>query len=252
MVCGGSEACISPVSVAGFARLRALSCKFNETPRSASRPFESSRDGFVIGEGMNFAKPRSFLAFNISRLGAGILVLEELQHAKSRGAKIYAEILGYGLSGDANHETTPEESGRGAVLSMSRAIRDAHENPSAVEHVNAHATSTPIGDKVEIAAIKTVLSPTEATRVTVTSCKGAIGHLLGAAGAVESIFTILSCYHGILPPTVNFEKSDIDVGQLTIVANMPAPWLSRKRVALKNSFGFGGTNASLVISNFNE
>lgn len=227
MVCGGTESCINPLSMAGFSRLRALSTSYNDKPTEASRPFDKLREGFVMGE------------------GAAILILEELKHAENRNAKIYAEILGYGLSGDASHITAPREDGTGAILSMSRALSEANIESSNVGLINAHATSTPVGDAIEARAISSLFS--ENKEIMVTSTKGAHGHLLGAAGSLETLLTILSCNQGIVPPTINL-KDTSDMMPLNFVANVKQLWKSsNRRVALKNSFGFGGTNATLCV-----
>lgn len=221
MIAGGSEACIHPLAVAGFARAKALATAFNDHPSKASRPFDKDRCGFVIGE------------------GSGVVVLEELEHAKSRGAKIYAELTGYGLSADAHHMTAPHSDGSGAARSMRYALKHAGLAPKSIDYVNAHATSTPLGDVAENRAIKSVLLGTggreSAAQINVSSTKGSIGHLLGAAGAVESIFTILALYHGILPPTRNLQQVDgpeFDCNYIPEVAQE-----HQIQHALSNSFG---------------
>lgn len=229
MVAGGTESSIDALSIAGFCRSRALTTKHNSMPLEASRPFDCDRDGFVIGE------------------GSGVLVLEELEHAKERGAKIYAEIRGYGMSGDAYHITQPHNDGRGAVLAMTRALKQSGLHPNQVDYINAHATSTPLGDAVEAIAINTVFSEHATSgALAFSSTKGAIGHLLGAAGAVEAIFAILAVHHGIAPLTLNLNKPDPlfkdNFMPLTASKEMPV------RAALSNSFGFGGTNASLLFT----
>jgi len=230
MVCGGTEACISPLSIAAFCRLRALSCNFNDEPSKASRPFDKKRDGFVMGE------------------GSAILVLEELQHALNRQCKIHAEVLGYGLSGDAAHLTAPSPEGTGAFLSMDRAIKSAKIPVENVTYVNAHATSTPMGDAIEIRAIKRLFKDRVA-EIAVSSTKGAHGHLLGAAGNLESVFTIKALEEGILPPTINLEESED--AEINFVPNKCQKWqVQSRRIALKNAFGFGGTNASLCFGQY--
>ena len=230
MLCGGTEAAISKLGIAGFCRLRALSVNFNEEPQRASRPFDRDRDGFVMGE------------------GCGLLVLEELEHAISRNAKIYAEVLGYGMSGDAHHITAPRDDGRGAELAMMKSLREAKVSPSDVGYINAHATSTPLGDDIELSVIERLFAN---NNVVVSSTKGATGHLLGAAGAVEAIITVLACHAGHIPPTANLENPGRNTS-VDLVAIEARPWVERekRRIALNNSFGFGGTNSSVCFTSF--
>ncbi|HWA43858.1 MAG TPA: beta-ketoacyl-ACP synthase II [Hypericibacter adhaerens] len=228
MVAGGTEASICRIGVAGFAAARALSTGFNDEPQRASRPWDKDRDGFVMGE------------------GAGVLVLEELEHARKRGAKIYAEVIGYGMSGDAYHITAPSETGEGAFNAMKAAMKRAKLNPEDIDYVNAHGTSTPLGDEIELGAVKRLFGDA-AYKISMSSTKSAIGHLLGAAGAVEAVFSILAIRDQVAPPTLNLENPspgcDIDL--------VPKEAKERPiRRALSNSFGFGGTNASLIFQGF--
>ncbi len=226
MLAGGAEAAICRLGVAGFAAARALSTDFNDQPTRASRPWDRDRDGFVMGE------------------GAGVLVLEEFEHAKARGAKIYAEIKGYGLSGDAHHITAPDPNGDGAARSMRAALDRAELDVSDIDYINAHGTSTPRGDEIEHGAVKRLFGGA-AYKLCMSSTKSAIGHLLGAAGSVEAIFSILTIERGIVPPTLNLDNPSDDC-DLDLV---PHEAKQREvRHALSNSFGFGGTNASLVFS----
>jgi 3-oxoacyl-[acyl-carrier-protein] synthase II len=223
MLAGGTEACITPIGLAGFARLRGLSTKFNNEPSKASRPFDSDRDGFVIGE------------------GAGIIVLEEYEHAKNRGAKIYAELVGYGTSADAHHITTPPPDGKGAVLAMTKAIKQAGISPDDVGYINAHATSTPQGDLAELLAIGTVFK----SDVSVSSFKGHLGHSLGAAGAIETVLMLKALKNNLLPPTLNLDNPEKTAMNLKLIQKVPLQ--QSIQYAVKNSFGFGGTNCSLVF-----
>jgi 3-oxoacyl-[acyl-carrier-protein] synthase II len=226
MVAGGAESTINRIGIAGFAASRALSTSFNDNPTAGSRPWDKDRDGFVMGE------------------GAGIVVLEEYEHAKARGAKIYAEVIGYGMSGDAHHITAPAEDGNGGFRAMQAALKRAKLNPADIDYINAHGTSTPLGDEIELGAVKRLFGD-HAYELTMSSTKSAIGHLLGAAGAVEAIFSILALRDQVAPPTLNLdnpsEGCDIDLA--------PKQAKPRKiRNVLSNSFGFGGTNASLVFT----
>lgn len=226
MVAGGAEASVCEIGVAGFGALRALSTNFNDEPTKASRPWDQDRDGFVIGE------------------GAGIVVLEEYEHAKKRGAKIYAEVLGYGLSGDAHHMTAPAEDGNGGFRAMRNALRRAQINAEDVGYVNAHGTSTPIGDMIELRAVQRLLEG-KPHNVSMSSTKSAIGHLLGAAGGVEAIFSILALREGILPPTLNLDNPSEGTEGIDLVPHTAKE--KKMRYVMSNSFGFGGTNASLVL-----
>jgi 3-oxoacyl-[acyl-carrier-protein] synthase II len=225
MVAGGTESPVCRISLAGFAACRALSTNFNDRPTQASRPYDRDRDGFVMGE------------------GAGAVVLEELEHAKARGAKLYGEVIGYGLSGDAFHITAPAPDGNGAYRCMRAALKRAAVDPSEIDYVNAHGTSTPLGDELELGAVERVMG-NAAAGLTMSSTKSAIGHLLGAAGAVEAIFCLLAIRDNIAPPTLNLENPSVET-PIDLVANKAKP--KRIDIALSNSFGFGGTNASLVL-----
>jgi 3-oxoacyl-[acyl-carrier-protein] synthase II len=225
MVAGGTESPIGRIGMAGFCAARALSTGFNDTPQRASRPYDKDRDGFVMGE------------------GAGIVVLEEYQHAKARGAKIYAEVTGYGLSGDAYHITSPSLDGDGGFRSMAAAMKRAGITSADIDYINAHGTSTQVGDEIELGAVERLLG-NAASRVSMSSTKSSTGHLLGAAGAIEAIFSILAIRDNIAPPTINLEHPSVETA-IDLV-----PLQSRKReinVALSNSFGFGGTNASVIV-----
>jgi len=226
MVAGGAEAAVCRLGIAGFAASRALSTNFNATPEKASRPWDVDRDGFVMGE------------------GSGVVVVEELDHARARGARIYAEVVGYGMSGDAHHITAPAPDGNGGFRSMRAALRDAGLNPEDIDYINAHGTSTPLGDEIELGAVKRLFG-SAVDEIAMSSTKSSIGHLLGAAGSVEAIFSILAINHGVVPPTLNLDNPspgcDINL--------VPRRAQERTvRSVLSNSFGFGGTNASLVFS----
>lgn len=226
MVAGGTEAAICRVGMAGFSAARALSTQYNDTPEKASRPWDEGRDGFVMGE------------------GAGIVVLEEYEHAKRRGAKIYAEVIGYGMSGDAYHVTAPVEDGNGGFRSMRAALKNAGIAPEQVDYINAHGTSTPLGDKAEVAGVRRLFG-NHLQSVSMSSTKSAIGHLLGAAGSMEAIFTALAIRDQVAPPTLNLHNPSEEFRDLDLV-----PLQAKRRpinIGLSNSFGFGGTNASLVL-----
>ena len=230
MLAGGAEATICPIGIAGFAQARALSTAFNDQPEKASRPYDKDRDGFVMGE------------------GAGVVVLEEFEHAKARGAKIYAEVVGYGLSGDAYHVTAPHPEGSGAYRSMEMALKKAGMTPGDIDYINAHGTSTPMGDELELGAVRRLFG-NEIANISMSSTKSAIGHLLGGAGAVETIFCILSIRDQIVPPTLNLDNPSEGTAGVDLV-----PHKAKKRevrAALNNSFGFGGTNASLILKAVN-
>ena len=228
MVAGGSEGALCKLAIAGFAAAKALSTHFSDAPEAASRPWDRRRDGFVMAE------------------GAGIVVLEELEHAKARGAKIYAEVKGYGMSGDAHHITAPAPDGNGAYRCMKAALKNAGMNPEDIDYINAHGTSTPLGDEIEVNAVKRLFG-SHSNKLSMSSTKSSTGHLLGAAGSVEAIFCALALTEGILPPTINLDDPD-DGLDIDLV-----PHEARRRridTVLSNSFGFGGTNASLVLTRF--
>ncbi|KAI8959411.1 3-oxoacyl-synth [Daldinia sp. FL1419] len=231
MVAGGSESCIHPLTFAGFGRSRSLSTAFNHDPPSSCRPFDQMRDGFVVAE------------------GAAVVVLEELEHAKSRGARIYAELKGYGCSGDANHMTAPREDGSGAYRSMKKALVNARIKPHQVDYINAHATGTSVGDFAEALAIRSLMAGEEGYstegQISVSSTKGSIGHLLGAAGAIEAVFAILAIVENTLPPTLNLIKPNVEPKFNFVPLEAQEKEI---KVALSNSFGFGGTNATLAFS----
>ena len=229
MVAGGAESPVNRLSMAGFAACRALSTAFNDAPEKASRPYDKDRDGFVMGE------------------GAGVLVLEEYERAKARGAKIYGEVVGYGMSGDAYHITAPSPDGDGGYRCMQMAIKRAGIAPAQIDYINAHGTSTPLGDEIELGAVTRLLGDA-ANGMIMSSTKSATGHLLGAAGAIEAIFSLLAMRDGVAPPTINLDNPSV-----ATPINL-APWKPVKKqidVALSNSFGFGGTNASVIFSRVN-
>ena len=226
MVAGGTEAAVCRIGVAGFVACRAMSTSYNDAPETASRPYDAGRDGFVMGE------------------GAGILVLEEYEHAKARGAKIYAEVVGYGLSGDAYHITSPDTSGNGGERAMRAALKYSGLAPTDIDYINAHGTSTPAGDEIEVMAVSRVLGEEASAKANLSSTKSAIGHLLGASGAIEAAFTALEIRDGVCPPTLNLENPSFD-SPIDLTAKV-----AKKReinAAISNSFGFGGTNAALVL-----
>ena len=229
MVAGGAEAAVCRLGLAGFAAARALSTSYNETPQKASRPYDKGRDGFVMGE------------------GAGVVVLEELEHAKKRGAKIYAEVVGYGLSGDAHHITSPPEDGNGGFRAMTMALKRAGLNPEDIDYINAHGTSTPVGDMIELGAVRRLFAD-KAPNLSMSSTKSAVGHLLGAAGAVEAIFSVKAITDQVVPPTLNLEDPDDGTVGMDLVPKQPKQ--RKVKAALSNSFGFGGTNASLVFKEY--
>jgi 3-oxoacyl-[acyl-carrier-protein] synthase II len=226
MLAGGAEAAICPIGIAGFAQARALSTNFNDTPEKASRPYDVDRDGFVMGE------------------GAGVVVLEEYEHAKKRGARIYAEVVGYGLSGDAYHVTAPHPEGSGAYRSMQMALRKSGLDLADIDYINAHGTSTPLGDELELGAVRRLFA-NNIGHLSMSSTKSAIGHLLGGAGAVESIFCVLAIRDQIVPPTLNLDNPSPGCEGVDLVPHVAKP--REVKAVLNNSFGFGGTNASLVM-----
>jgi 3-oxoacyl-[acyl-carrier-protein] synthase II len=225
MIAGGAESAVVKIGIAGFIACRALSTGFNDTPEKGSRPYDKDRDGFVMGE------------------GAGVLVLEEYEHAKARGAKIYAEVIGYGMSGDAYHITAPASDGDGGFRAMQASLKDAGIKPADIDYINAHGTSTPLGDEIELGAVERMLGDA-AGKATMSSTKSAIGHLLGAAGAVEGVFSVLAIRDQIAPPTINLDNPSVET-KIDLVPHKAKPM--KIDIALSNSFGFGGTNAALVL-----
>ena len=230
MLAGGAEATICPIGIAGFAQARALSTNFNDQPEKASRPYDKDRDGFVMGE------------------GAGVVVLEEYEHAKARGAKIYAEVVGYGLSGDAHHVTAPHPEGSGAYRSMEMALKKSGLQPTDIDYINAHGTSTPLGDELELGAVRKLFGNAIGS-LSMSSTKSAIGHLLGGAGAVESIFCILALRDQVVPPTLNLDNPSEGTQGVDLVPHKAKE--RTVRAVLNNSFGFGGTNSSLIMKSVN-
>ncbi|MEZ5956998.1 MAG: beta-ketoacyl-ACP synthase II [Hyphomonadaceae bacterium] len=226
MVAGGAEATVGRLAMAGFCALRAMSTGYNETPEKASRPYDKDRDGFVMGE------------------GAGCVILEEYEHAKARGAKIYAEVKGYGLSGDAYHITAPADDGDGGFRAMSAALKNAGMTPGDIDYLNTHGTSTPLGDEIELKAIERLFG-NSAAELSVSSTKSAVGHLLGAAGAVEAIFCALAIRDGVIPPTLNLENPSVETA-IDLTPNTAKK--KAVRAAMSNSFGFGGTNAAVILT----
>jgi 3-oxoacyl-[acyl-carrier-protein] synthase II len=228
MIAGGTEAAISPLGIAGFIACRALATRFNDRPQAASRPYDRDRDGFVMGE------------------GAGVVILEELEHAKARGARIYGELTGYGLTGDAYHITAPAESGDGAFRCMQAAMKRSRVSGPELDYVNAHGTSTPLGDEIELKAVERLIGDA-ASGLAMSSTKSAIGHLLGAAGAVEAIFSLLAMRDGVVPPTINLDNPSVET-RIDLVPHKPRH--KTINTVLSNSFGFGGTNASLIFQRY--
>ncbi len=228
MFAGGAESCINRLGIAGFSACKALSTAFNDEPSRASRPYDKARDGFVMGE------------------GSGMLILEELEHAKARGARIYAEIVGYGMSGDAYHITSPPEDGDGAFRCMTAALKRAGLAATEIDYVNAHGTSTPVGDEIELRAVERIMNG-NVSRLSMSSTKSSVGHLLGAAGAVEAIFSILAIRDNVCPPTLNLDNPSVET-KIDLVPKIPRK--KEVNIVLSNSFGFGGTNASIVMCRF--